>query len=66
MFNKPETVEEGKFIFDNLADSLRKKDYEAVAVCFIALKYFAKAEKKYRIDADKISAGVAGVMNKND
>lgn len=66
LFNKPETVEEGKFIFDNLADSLRKKDYEAVAVCFIALKYFAKAEKKYRIDADKISAGVAGVMNKND
>ena len=66
LFNKPETIEEGKFIFDSLAEALKKKDYEEVALCFIALKYFAKAERKYRIDADKISAGVAGVMNKND
>ena len=66
LFNKPETVEEGMFIFDSLAGALAKKDYESVALCFIALKYFAKAERKYRIDANKISAGVAEIMNKND
>lgn len=66
LFGNPEAVEEGKFIFDKLAGALKDKDYEAVAVCFIALKYFAKAEKKYKIDVDKVSAGVAGAMNKND
>lgn len=66
LFGKPETAEEGKFIFDSLAAALRKRNYESVAACFIALKYFARAERKYRIDADKISAGIAGVMNKND
>lgn len=66
LFNKPETIEEGNFIFDSLAGALKKKDREGVALCFIALKYFAKAERKYRIDADKISAGVAKIMNKND
>lgn len=59
---KPEIKEQADYIFDALEKSLKKRDFEGVTLAFTALRYFAIVQKKLKIDVEKISDGIAAVM----
>lgn len=59
---KPDIKEQADYIFDALEKSLRKRDFEGVTLAFTALRYFAIVQKKLKIDVEKISDGIAAVM----
>lgn len=58
----PEIKEQADYIFDSLEKALKKHDFEGVTLAFTALRYFAIVEKKLKIDVEKISDGIAAVM----
>ena len=59
---KLEIKEQADYIFDALEKSLKKRDFEGVTLAFTALRYFAIVQKKLKIDVEKISDGIAAVM----
>lgn len=59
---KPDIKEQADYIFDALEKSLKKRDFEGVTLAFTALRYFAIVQKKLKIDVEKISDGIAAVM----
>ncbi len=59
-----EPAEEAAYVLDSLEKALKKRDFEAVTVAFIAIKYLAAKEKKLKIDVNGISDGIASVTER--
>lgn len=60
---RADAAEEATYILDSLERALKKRDFEAVTIAFVALKYFAAAERKFKINTEEVSDGIAAVMN---
>lgn len=60
---RADAAEEATYILDSLERALKKRDFETVTIAFVALKYFAAAERKFKINVEEVSDGIASVMN---